>query len=113
MLPTMKQPVVPEIKTRRKFDRNFKQQAVTLWLNSGKSGQVMAAEMGLRDKQLYQWKKALGPVPGVKLSIAELEAQNLALRRDNDLLRQQRDILKKTLGILSEPPANGMSALTR
>jgi transposase len=110
---TMKQPVVSEIKPRRKFDRNFKQQAITLWLNSGRSAQVMAAEMGLRDKHLYQWRKAFAPAPGVRLSTAELEAQNLALRRDNDLLRQQRDILKKTLGILSEPPTNGMSALTR
>lgn len=113
MLGTMKQPVVPEIKARKKFDRNFKQQAVTLWLNSGKSARVMAAELGLRDKQLYLWRKALVPAPGAKLSVTELEAQNLALRRDNDLLRQQRDILKKTLGILSEPPTNGMSGLTR
>ena len=113
MIQTMNQPVVSEIKRRKKYDRNFKQQAVTLWLNSGKSAQVMAAELGLRDKQLYEWKKAFAPVPGVRLSLTELEAQNLALRRDNDLLRQQRDILKKTLGILSEPPTNGMSGLTR
>ena len=113
MLFTMKQPVIPEIKPRKKFDRAFKQEAVRLWLTSGKSAQVMAAELGLRDKQLYLWKKAFAPVAGAKLSVAELEAQNLALRRDNDLLRQQRDILKKTLGILSEPPANGMPALTR
>ena len=113
MLPTMKQPVVPEIKTSKKYHRNFKQQAVTLWINSGKSAQVMASELGLRDKQLYEWKKAFVAAPGARLSAPELEAQNLALRRENDLLRQQRDILKKTLGILSEPPTNGMSALTR
>ena len=109
----MKEPVVPAMKTRKKYDRNFKQQAVALWLNSGKSAQVMAAELGLRDKQLYAWKQAFAPEPGAKLSVSELEAQNLALRRENDLLRQQRDILKKTLGILSEPPPNGMSGLTR
>lgn len=113
MIHTMNQPVVPEIKRRKKFDRKFKQEAVALWLNSGKSAQVIAAELGLSDKQLYEWKKAFAPVPGVKLSVAELEAQNQALRRDNDLLRQQRDILKKTLGILSEPPPNGTSGLTR
>ena len=113
MMLAMKQPVVPEIKPRKKFDRNFKREAVTLWLNSGKSAQVMAVELGIRDNLLYQWKKAFVQAPGAKLSVAELEAQNLALRRDNDLLRQQRDILKKTLGILSEPPTNGMSGLTR
>jgi transposase-like protein len=113
MTRTMKQPVAPEIKTRKKFDRNFKQETVKLWLNSGKSAQVVAAELGLRDKQLYVWKKLLAPVAGTKLSLTELEAQNLGLRRENDLLRQQRDILKKTLGILSEPPTSGMSGLTR
>lgn len=109
----MKQPVVPEIKPRKKFDRNFKQEAVTLWLNSGKSAQVAAAELGIRDKQLYQWRKTLMPVAAAKLSVAELEVQNLALRRENDQLRQQRDILKKTLGILSEPPNNATNGLTR
>ncbi len=109
----MKEPVVPEIKRRKKFDRNFKQQAVTLWLNSGKSAQVMAEELGIRDKQLYHWKKVPGAAPGVKPSASELEAQNLALRRDNELLRQQRDILKKTLGILSEPPNNATNGWTR
>ena len=34
-------------------------------------------------------------------------------RRENDYLRQQRDILKKTLGILSETPSNGISGLMR
>ena len=105
----MKQPVVSEIKPRKKFDRNFKQEAVTLWLSSGKSAQVVAAELGIRDKQLYQWRKTLLPVTAAKLSVAELEAQNLALRRDNDQLRQQRDILKKTLGILSEPPSSAIN----
>jgi transposase len=109
----MKQPVAPEIKPRKRFDRNFKQEAVTLWLNSGKSALVVATELGIRDKQLYQWKKTLLPVAAAKLSVAELEAQNLALRRDNDQLRQQRDILKKTLGILSEPPNNATNGLTR
>ena len=33
------------------------------------------------------------------------------LRRENLYLRQQRDILKKTLGILSEPPANAIERI--
>ena len=68
MLRTMKQPANPEIKPRKKYDRNFKQQAVTLWLSSGKSAQTVAAELGLRDKQLHEWKKTFVPVPGARLS---------------------------------------------
>ena len=100
----MKQPEVPEIKTRKKYDRSFKQQAVTLWLNSGKSAQAIAVELGLRDKQLYEWKKVFVPAPGTKLSAPELEAQNVALRRENDQLRQQRDILKKRWVFSPNPP---------
>jgi transposase len=109
----MKQPVVPQIKARKKYDRVFKQQAVTLWLSSGKSAVITASELGVTDKQLYKWKKTFVPAAGPKLSLCELEAQNLTLRRENDYLRQQRDILKKTLGIISETPAIALNGLTR
>jgi transposase-like protein len=43
----------------------------------------------------------------------QLEAEITRLRRENDYLRQQRDILKKTLGILSEAPTSATNGLTR
>jgi hypothetical protein len=61
-----------------------------------------------------------GSVPGrsawgrrPKRSVEQWEAEYASLRRENDYLRQQRDILKKTLGILSEPPTNGFNGSTR
>ena len=50
---------------------------------------------------------------GAKRRTEQLEAKITSLQRENDYLRQQRDILKKTLGILSEAPTNGISGLTR
>jgi len=102
----MKQPVVPHIRRRRKFDLNFKKEALNLWLQSGKSAQTMAAELGLSPNRLYAWKEALQPQAAEQLSAADLQEQLAQLRRENEYLRQQRDILKKTLGILSEPPVN-------
>jgi transposase len=104
----VKQPVVRQSKPRRKFDQNFKKEAVDLWLNSGKSAQTVAAELGISPNRLYAWHKTLTrpAASGTRLSLTELEKQNAALRRENEHLRQQRDILKKTLGILSEPPGN-------
>jgi len=103
----MKQPVVPQRRTRRKFDLNFKKQAVDLWLQSGKPAKIVAAELGIHPMRLSTWKAALAQqAPSPKASAAELEEQNACLRREVEYLRQQRDILKKTLGILSEPPAN-------
>lgn len=92
------------------YDKAFKEHAVNLWLGSGKSAQEVADELGIKRDRLYMWKQALHPQP-VKSADAktprtpeQLEAELAQLRRENQYLRQQRDILKKTLGILSEDP---------
>jgi transposase len=116
----MNTPVIQSKKTRKKFDKAFKQQAVELWLNSGKGATEVAAELGIHAQRLSAWRTRLAPPSsggkgdgGAKRSAEQLEVENSGLRRENDYLRQQRDILKKTLGILSEPPSNGINGLTR
>ena len=109
------------VKVRRKFDETFKREAVQNWLSSGKSAEVIAEELGLTANLLYAWKKrfapddaggraAAGAKPG---SLADLQAQLEAARRENRHLREQRDILKKTLGILSEPSPTATNGSTR
>jgi transposase-like protein len=106
---------------RRKFDQTFKRQAVQNWLSSGKSAEVVAQELGLQANRLYAWKKRFAPAdaggraaagakPG---SVADLQARLDAAERENRHLREQRDILKKTLGILSEPPMGATNGFTR
>jgi transposase len=116
----MNEPMIQTKKTRQKFDKAFKQRAVELWLNSGKTATTVASELGIHAQRLSAWRDGLMPqTPGGKAggvaqrSAEQLEAQNLSLRRENEYLRAQRDILKKTLGILSEAPASGMNGLTR
>ena len=109
------------IKTRRKFDTTFKLEAVRNWLGSGKSAAVVAKELGLAENRLYSWRKLLSPAeamtkaaPGGKRpAAADLEAELDAARREIRHLKEQRDILKKTLGILSEPPPNASNEFTR
>lgn len=105
----MKQPAVPTKKTRRKFDANFKREAVALWQNSGKPAQEIATQLGIREGQLYEWKKGTLPAQAQ----GDLQAENAVLRKENALLRQQRDILKKTLGIISEPLKSVINGSTR
>jgi transposase len=93
-----------ELKPRRKFDAAFKRDAVALWLSSGKPARQIAAELGVAERHLYLWKKT--HAPSNPATQTQLESELAALRRENALLRQQRDVLKKTLGILSEPPSN-------
>src|ERR1700722_6340140 len=114
----MNAPVIKPKKTRKKCDKTFKQQAVELWLNSGKAATEVAAELGVHAQRLSAWRKRFAPPPpggkgAAARSAEQLESENAGLRRENDYLRQQRDILKKTLGILSEPPSNGFNGLTR
>lgn len=116
----MNAPVIQSKKTRKRFDKAFKQQAVELWLNSGKAATEVAAELGIHAQRLSAWRTRLAPPSsggkgdgGTKRSAEQLEVENSELRRENDYLRQQRDILKKTLGILSEPPSNGFNGLKR
>ena len=105
----MKETAVPTKKRRRKYDPTFKREAVALWQKSGKTADEIAAQLGIREGQLYTWKATseIGPGPQT-----DLQAENAALRRENELLRQQRDILKKTLGIISEPPKSASNGST-
>ena len=110
------------VKVRRKFDETFKREAVQHWLQSGQSAEVVAQELGIRANRLYAWKQqgfapavaggaaTAGAKPG---SLADLQGQLDAALRENRHLREQRDILKKTLGILSEPSLNATNGSTR
>jgi hypothetical protein len=45
--------------------------------------------------------------------VEELEAENRRLREENAKLLEQREVLKKSLGILSEVPPRGMPGSNR
>jgi transposase len=83
-------------------DLEFKKQAVQMLNTSGRPLTQVARELGLPPWQLRDWKKRLQSqlaqqpenLEAMRLRLAEMERENLHLR-------QQRDILKKTLGIVS------------
>src|SRR5581483_5561368 len=100
------------VRERRKFDEAFKCEAVGNWLRSGKSATVVGEELGINANLLYAWRKlvpagvggrAAAAKPG---SVADLQGQLEAAQRELRHVREQCTILKKTLGILSEPPAS-------
>ena len=99
---------------RRKasYTEQYKQEALELWRNSGRSAAKVAAELGIRQPLLYRWaqlERATEKVEGKpRHSVAELEAEIRRLRAENAKLLEQREVLKKSLGILSEVPPRGM-----
>jgi transposase len=87
---------------RTRHDLEFKKQAVHMLHLSGRPLAQVARDLGVPPWQLRDWKQRLQPqlaqqpetLEALRLRLAELERENLHLR-------QQRDILKKTLGIVS------------
>src|SRR6266700_80433 len=116
MTKPMKQTSVRE---RRKFDETFKREAVQNWLHSGKSAEVVGQELGINANLLYAWRKLVPAVAGGRAtagkpgSVADLQGQLDAAQRELRHVREQCTILKKTLGILSEPSSNAMNGSTR
>ena len=86
-------------RTKRQFDEAFRRQAVALVETSGKPLREIAAELGVSHWNLRDWKA----IYGQRSTPAQLEEQLQRLRAENATLRDQRDALKKALGILAEP----------
>jgi transposase len=101
---------------RASYPDEYKQQALELWRASGRSAAKVAAELGIRPPLLYRWARTeRAPKVSCKRrqTLEELEAENHRLREENAKLLEQREVLKKSLGILSEVPPRGMPGSNR
>jgi len=104
---------------KAKYSEEYKEEALELWRASGRSAAKVAAELGIRAPLLYRRAR---PKRGSKeskselspgRSVEELEAEIRRLRAENAKLLEQREVLKKSLGILSEVPPSGMPGSNR
>jgi transposase len=95
----------------KRYDEAFKRQAVEHWLLSGKSGRQIAQELGVNLQSLQNWKQQFKALPAgqVANTLEALQAENRRLQKELRRVAQQRDILKKTLGIISEPSDTGLN----
>lgn len=98
-------------KSGRRYDREFKQNAVAL-VKSGRTITEVARDLGVTKWSLGRWvqhAEAGQPLSEPRTLAAETVQQRelRGLRQENDYLRRQRDIFKKACGILSaEMPPN-------
>src|SRR5437867_10939940 len=104
---------------RARYSEEYKKEALELWRNSGRSAAKVAAELGIRAPLLYRWARPKGQSNSSvsesksKQSVEELESEIRRLRAENAKLLEQREVLKKSLGILSEAPPRGMPESNR
>src|SRR6266480_1393053 len=106
-------------RTKARYTEEYKQEALELWRKSGRSAAKVAAELGIRAPLLYRWarpKRQSNPSKAelsAGRSVEKLEAEIRRLRAENAKLLERREVLKKSLGILSEAPARGMPESNR
>jgi transposase len=101
-----------EGRPRRSFTDDYKRQAVDLVASSGRSIGSVAKELGLRDSVLRRWVERMGgrrgptaaprlPPQQVVLPSADQAAEIARLQQENERLRMERDILKKSIAIFA------------
>jgi transposase len=94
-------------KTRRTYTREFKLEAVHLLETSGRSAAQLERELGIGGGCLSRWRREFAEegenaFPGHG-RLAPDQEQIRQLERENEILRQERDILKKAVAIFSHP----------
>ena len=82
----------------------FKTEAVELVERSGKSVPEIADELGINERTLYHWmaKNKRGEASEAESNEKDLAAENKRLRRELEIMRQERDILKKAMGVFAK-----------
>lgn len=90
--------------TKRKpyktYSKEFKEEAVRLMETSEKPSSEIAMELGIRRNQLYKWKEQMEnkgdkAFSGRGRPKKEDQSELTTLRRDNERLREEVEILKK------------------
>lgn len=92
-------------RVQKTYTQEFQHEAVRLAQTSGKSIAQVARELGISASSIHQWRKELhehGSEAFPGSGHQTLQEEDLRrLKRENELLKQERDMLKKAVGIFS------------
>ena len=96
------------VSKRRRFTREFKIETVRLLTGSDQSVTGAADDLDIHPNTLYKWIHQYGEnpeeaFPGKGRQTSEAEELS-RLKRENQRLRMERDILKKAMAIFSNDP---------
>ena len=97
-----------ETRGRRKYDREFKEDAIRLIVDGGRSVREVARDLGIHENMLNRWKQEYlqdkeHSFPG-KGHMKPHEEELFKLKRKVADLEEDRAILKKALAIFSKRP---------
>jgi transposase len=96
------------VSKRRRFTREFKIETARLLTASDQSVAGVAEDLEIHPNTLYKWIRQYGEnpeeaFPGKGRQTSEAEELS-RLKRENQRLRMERDILKKAMAIFSNDP---------
>jgi len=91
---------------RKKYTREFKEEAVQLLNTSGKSGHDIEADLGIGSGSIYRWRRQLEAegTQGLRAFPGNgrpRDEELVRLRKELADVREERDILRKALAIFS------------
>ena len=90
---------------RKKYDKEFKINAVRLYEESGRFLREVESELGIGTGCISHWKKELQEQGELSFpgngKLNERDAEMARMKRELEIVKQERDILKKAVGIFS------------
>lgn len=94
-------------RVRRQFTPEFKASAVALVLEKGQSVSQVSRDLDLVESALRRWvdqvKAGISPAkPTAAAPLTAEQAELQQLRRENQILRMERDILKKATAFFAK-----------
>lgn len=89
------------------YTEEFRRSVVDHWCHSGKTAKQVAQEFGVKVWNVRDWRRQYGPThkpvdAPLPPTAEEMAREIQQLRKELARVSTQRDILKKTMGILSE-----------
>jgi transposase len=106
-------------KRHKRYPEEFKRQIVALYESSDRSAAELEREYEISRGCVWRWAKQYGTEPEtaaethpVRREVRSIEVERIRkLERENEILRQERDILKKAVAIFSQakPTDSGSS----
>ena len=100
--------MVGENGKKKRFDREFKIQAVKMVTEEGQKACEVARSLGIHPNMLYSWKRKYAE-SGEKAFVGKGHlTEMVALRRKLKNAEMELEILKKAVGIFSKPRENDL-----
>ena len=91
---------------RPAFTKEFEREAVRLAETSGRTRKEVAEDLGIGLSTLTRWlarnRDAVMDDPGLRDANEDMAGELKRLRRENEILRQERDILKKATAFFAK-----------